>query len=236
MLKSSMDLFNAIEKRKSIRKFTDKDVPTEVIEKALEASLLAPNSSNMQTWDFFWVQSSDKKKQLIQFCLNQSAARTAKELIVITADPNQWKRSLPHIHKFIEEVNAPRQVITYYHKLIPYFYRHGFFNVLGFPKSLLSRFVSLFKPMMNGPHLKSELQEVAIKSAALAAQNFVLAITAQGYSTCMMEGFDHSRVKKLLNLNSSGKVVMVIAVGEESEKGTWGPRFRIDPSHVIHKV
>lgn len=231
-----MDLFEAIKTRKSIRKFTEKAVPAEVIEKALESALLAPNSSNMQTWDFFWIQSQDKKSKLIKYCLNQSAARTAKELIVITADPNNWKRSLPHIKKYIADVNAPKPVITYYQKLVPYSYRYGFMNTLALPKSFISRLTALFIPMMNGPHLKSELQEVAVKSAALAAQNFVLSITAQGYSSCMMEGFDNRRVKKLLGLACSTKVVMVIGVGEESDRGTWGPRFRIDPSLVIHKV
>ena len=42
-----------------------------------------------------------------------------------------------------------------------------------------------------------DLQEIAIKSAALGAENFVLALEAQGFSSCMMEGHDESRVLKL---------------------------------------
>ena len=101
---------------------------------------------------------------------------------------------------------------------------------------MLSRAIALFKPMMRGPHLVSELQEVAVKSAALAAENFVLAMTAQGYASCMMEGFDSKRVKTLLKLNRRSKVVMVIALGKEAERGTWGPRFRLDQSKVVHRV
>ena len=231
-----MDLFKAIETRKSIRKFTDESIPHEVIDKAFEAAILAPNSSNLQTWNFYWVQDQNKKKKLINYCLNQSAARTAKELIVVEANPDLWKRSLPEIQEYAKSVNAPSPVITYYTKLVPYFYKTGWFNVLGLPKSIISRTLALFKPMMRGPHLLSELQEVAVKSAALAAENFVLAMTAQGYASCMMEGFDSKRVKKLLKLNCRSKVVMVIALGKEAERGTWGPRFRLDNSKVIHKV
>ena len=89
---------------------------------------------------------------------------------------------------------------------------------------------------MRGPGTLRDIQEVCIKSAALAAENFVLAITAQGYATCMMEGFDEPRVKKLLGLKYSDRVVMVISVGEEAERGTWGPRFRISSDKVIHEV
>ena len=54
--------FEAIEKRRSIRKYSDKKVPAEVMNKAIDAALLAPNSSNMQTWQFHWVRTEAKKK------------------------------------------------------------------------------------------------------------------------------------------------------------------------------
>lgn len=91
--------------------------------------------------------------------------------------------------------------------------------------------------MMRGPRGTLGLQEVAIKSAALAAENFVLAIAAQGYDTCMMEGFDEWRVKHLLGLSwFSSRVVMVIAVGESHARGTWGPQMRIPLDQVVHKI
>ena len=52
----------------------------------------------------------------------------------------------------------------------------------------------------------------------------------------MVEGFDELRVKKLLSLKYSDRVVMVISVGEEAERGTWGPQFRIDSKKVFHEV
>jgi nitroreductase len=38
--------------------------------------------------------------------------------------------------------------------------------------------------------------ESAKKSAALAAQNFMISMAAVNYDTCPMEGFDSLRVKK----------------------------------------
>lgn len=231
-----MDLFEAIKNRRSIRKYTDKKVPTEVISKALEHALLAPNSSNAQTWDFYWVKSEDKKKLLVRYCLDQSAARTASDLIVVVAAPTKWKRSQPELVEFVKSIKVPKSVVLYYQKLLPVMYRWGFLNSLGYFKKLIFFVTGLFRPITRSPGTLRDIQEVCIKSAALAAENFVLAITAQGYSTCMMEGFDERRVKNLLSLKYSDRVVMVIAVGEEAERGTWGPQFRIDSKKVIHEV
>ena len=100
------------------------------MKKSFEAAILAPNSSNLQTWDFFWVRDEQNKKKVMEFCFNQSAAREAKEIVVVTADPMKWKRSNPEIIKYVEEINAPKLVQMYYKKLIPITYRVGVFSCL----------------------------------------------------------------------------------------------------------
>jgi nitroreductase len=231
-----MDFFEAVERRRSIRRFTDEPVPQEVIRKALEAALLAPNSSNVQTWDFYWVRDAAKKERLVKICLDQSAARTAQELVVITADPKRWKRSNEPLIRFVEEIQAPKAVQDYYRKLVPIMYRWGIFDSLGAVKKVAFEAVGLVRPIMRGPATKRDLQEVAIKSAALAAENFVLALEAQGFQSCMMEGFDERRARRLLGLGRSARVVMVVGVGKAAERGTWGPRFRIPSEQVLHEV
>ncbi len=231
-----MNLFDTINKRRSIRRFTEETVPEDVMNKALEMAVLAPNSSNTQTWDFYWVQSGDKKAKLVEACLSQAAARTAAELLVVVAAPKSWQRSQKRLIEWVKSSNAPKPVVMYYEKLIPAMYRWGIFNILGFVRFLIFNLVGLFRPIMRRPATRRDVQEIAIKSAALAAENFVLAMTAQGYATCMMEGFDECRVKRLLKLKCHDRVVMVIGVGKESDKGTWGPRYRLPLSEVVHKV
>lgn len=231
-----MDLFEAINKRRSIRQFSDKEIPEKVIEESLRCAVLAPNSSNTQTWNFYWVKTPQIKAKLIEYCLSQSAARTAKELIVVTADPTLWRRSQRALIEFVEKVNAPKSVIFYYKKLIPITYSWGLFNCLAPFKWLVATVVGLFRPITRGPYTRRDIQEVAIKSAALAAENFVLAMTAQGFQTCMMEGFDERRVKKLLKMKWNERVVMVIGCGEETERGTWGPRMRLPLESMVRKI
>ncbi len=232
-----MKYFDVVRARRSIRQFTSREIPEEVIEQALDAALLAPNSSNMQTWDFYWVRSPDKKAALVKACMSQAAARTARELIVVVADPSLWKRSQKPLVDFVTSIQAPKLVQLYYQKLIPITYRWGFLNLLGLGKWVASTAAGFVRPSPRGPHFRRDLQEVAIKSAALAAENFVLAVTAQGFSSCMMEGFDEVRVKKVLGLGwGPSRIVMVIGVGESSERGTWGPQFRLPREQVIHRV
>lgn len=230
------NIWEVFKTRRSIRKYTQKIVPESVMMKAFENAVLAPNSSNTQTWDFYWVKSQDKKQKLIEAALNQSAARTAQELVVVVADPSLWSRSRPHLVKWVESVNAPKAVQTYYRKLIPLMYSWGLFNIYGLFKWIAATVIGLFRPIMRGPFTKRAIQEVAIKSAALASENFVLAIRAQGFDTCMMEGFDEKRVRKILDISSSARVVMVISVGEAAERGTWGPQYRLPVDLVVHKV
>lgn len=219
-----------------MRRFTQKKIPKEVLMKAFEEAILAPNSSNTQTWRFYWVNSHEKKENLVAFCLNQSAARTCSDLIVCVASPKSWKISQPELIKYTEEIVAPSAVVNYYKKLVPMMYQWGPLNSWGLLKKILFTCLGIFKPVPRSPGFRSEVQEVAIKSSALACENFVLSLTNQGFASCMMEGFDEARVKKLLKLNCSDRVVMVIAAGEEAQDGTWGPRFRIKLSQVVHEV
>src|ERR1700690_2709654 len=51
-----MDLFNAIQGRKSIRKFKRTQVPDEDIKKILDAGRLAPSANNTQPWSFVVIK------------------------------------------------------------------------------------------------------------------------------------------------------------------------------------
>jgi nitroreductase len=231
-----MDFFEAVEARRSVRVYTDEVVPDSVMLKAFEAAIKAPNSSNTQTWNFYWVHSEENKKKCVEYCLNQSAARSAQEMVVIVADPKLWKRSQAPNIEYLKSIKAPKSSFVYYEKLIPFMYSWGFFNILAPFKWLTFNIGGLFRPLVRGPISKHGIQTVSVKSAALAAENFVLAIAAQGYATCMMEGFDESRMKRLLKLKSSAQVVMVLSVGKQGVKGTWGPQFRLPLSEVLTKI
>ena len=59
-----MDVFEAIQKRKSVRSYEPKPVPKESLQKLLEAARIAPSAANIQPWHFIVVTDAKKRKEL----------------------------------------------------------------------------------------------------------------------------------------------------------------------------
>ncbi len=219
-----------IRSRRSVRVYQDESMPQEVMDHALDWALLAPTSSNLQCWEFHHVKSEDKKNLLVKACLGQSAARTASALVVAVARTKTW----PKINKMmLEEFDkqgdkVPKIARTYYEKIVPLFYGQGFLGIKGFFKRIMFFSRGLFSPTPRGPKSQADMRVWSVKTTALACENFMLGMTAQGYDTCPMEGFDEVRVKKLLNLASDAEVVMVIGCGKRAENGVYAQQLRFD--------
>ena len=235
-----MDFFRLIEKRRSVRKFKQEPVPAKVIEKALDSALLAANSSNLQPWEFYWVKEENNKDALVKACFSQGAARTAQELIVAVSRIDTWKRNRNLIVKDYKSRDKFLPIIdNYYNKLIPLIYLNDRFGILGVFRKFISLFINLFgffRPVLRSPMYRHELFEVVTKSTALACQNLMMALVAQGYDSCPMEGFDEKRVKKILKLNAQSHVVMVLGIGKADEKGVYGERFRINKELTVKEI
>jgi nitroreductase len=59
-----MDVFEAIQKRKSVRSYEQAPVPKDVLTKLLDAARIAPSAGNIQPWHFIVVTDSQKRKAL----------------------------------------------------------------------------------------------------------------------------------------------------------------------------
>ena len=222
--------------RRSVRKFTDKAIPAEVLDECLDLALLAPNSSNLQPWTFYVVQSAVKKKQLVKACLNQLAAKTASELIVCVARTDRIDEMAKRNVNEFPYPEAPAAIKKYY-KYIPYNYKTGYLNVFGnFKKVAFKVARTLDKQMPVSAFSPSDAKLWATKTTALACENLVLALRAYGFDSCMMEGFDEPLVRDLLGLNDQQYPVMVIGAGERAKDGVFFPQYRFDRNLFIQKV
>lgn len=63
-----MDVFEAIEKRRSIRKFSPQPIPEATIQKLLNAMRLAPSGKNAQPWKFILVRDVETKRKIADIC------------------------------------------------------------------------------------------------------------------------------------------------------------------------
>jgi len=236
-VRNALDFFDVIDSRRSVRKYENTPVPKKVLEKALDAALLAPNSSNMQPWEFYCVTNPEIKQALAVACLSQPSATTASALIVAVARWDRWRQVQGQILQAFEEAGiSDPQVLNYYKKLVPLVYNHGPLGFFGLFKKAFVTLQGFVKPMPRGPFSYRAVENTVVKTTALACQNFMNAMTAQGFDSCPMEGFDEVRVKKLLNIRGKSRVVMVISCGKRHAEGIYGKRLRMPKEQFVHMV
>ena len=229
-----------VEFRRSNRKFDPEvEVPEAVMQRSLERTTLSPNSSNMQLWEFYWIQSPEEKEKFHALCLGQSAAKNPGHLVVFVTRKDLWKsRAQWNLNRIKESLQGKepskmeKRGLDYYGKLMPLLYRQDPFGIFTFVRKCICIWMGMRKPFMRFGG-EADQRVMAHKSCALAAQTFMLSIAAEGLESCPMEGFDAVRVKKALNLPSGAEINMIIAVGKGTEEGIWGPRFRVPNEEVI---
>ncbi|OBT09433.1 nitroreductase [Vibrio sp. UCD-FRSSP16_10] len=229
-----------IHSRRSVRKYDQTtDFNHDIVKKALDLTVLSPNSSNMQLWEFHRVISQHKKDQLAVLCMGQNAATTANELVVFVTTPDKWKSRAKTNAAHVRESFAKRTVddiakraTKYYEKLIPFIYSNDSLGIKGRLRKILVTCLGIKKPMFREV-TKQDLRVCLHKSTSLAAMTFMLAIREQGYDTCPMEGFDSARAKKLLGLGKNDEITMIVSVGKGTEEGIYGQRHRVATEEVI---
>ena len=233
-----MNVSEAIKYRRSVRVFDDKNIDSKKVKDCLINATLAANSSNLQLWEFIHVEDKKILKELSKACFNQNAAKTAKQLVVIVVRKDLWsERAKWNIKEIKDQSNKNditikrlNQTTGYYNKIIPTLY-FDLFGFLGFFKSLIFQAIGLFRPTMRQV-TSTDTRIVAHKSAALAAQNFMISMAGIGYDTCPMEGSDTLLVKKILKLNRKAEISMVIGCGLRTEKGIYGEQLRVPFNQV----
>ena len=60
----SAKFYDLLSRRRTVRDFSDKDVPLEIIEKAVAVAGTAPSGANLQPWHFVVVRDPEIKKQI----------------------------------------------------------------------------------------------------------------------------------------------------------------------------
>lgn len=234
----------AIHYRRSVRVFKKVPLDDEKVKECIHLASLAPTSSNMQLWEFYHITSVDVLAQLSGACFNQSAAKTAQQMVVVVARKDLWKKRVQSNIDFLksqygdkphsEYSKREKFALNYYQKIVPTLY-FDFIGILGTLKYITFQAIGIFKPIYREAR-RSDMRIVAQKSAALAAQNFMISMAAINYDTCPMEGFDSLRVKKTIGLPNSAEINMIIACGVREETGVYGERFRVPLQEVYFKI
>jgi len=232
----------AIQNRRSVRIFKENKLDSNKVKDCIYNATLAPNSSNLQLWEFVHVNDPLYLKKISKACMNQSAAKTASQIVVVVTRKDLWKKRSKENIEFLNTLyeknliteKRHKKALKYYKKLIPILY-FDILGLLGVIKYLIFQFIGLFVPVVRQT-TRTDLRIVVHKTAGLAAQNFMNSMSAIGYDTCPMEGSDTLMVKKILNIPRGAEINMVIGCGERLEKGVFGPRFRVPFENVYRYI
>jgi nitroreductase len=88
-----MDVFEAISKRRSIRRYKDTPVEEDKLGKILEAARIAPSAANRQEWKFLVVQDKETREKLVDAANGQKFVGEAP--VTIVAISTESERIMP---------------------------------------------------------------------------------------------------------------------------------------------
>ena len=235
-----------VRRRRSVRVYDpEKPIDTGRVRHCLELAALAPNSSNMQLWEFYHVTSPGILKEISRACLGQTSTETAGEIVVFVTRQDLYRRRSRDMLKYeldgIERFSPGdwkaariKNRKQYFGLLMPFIYAR-FFGLLGVLRKILATGVGFFRPITRQV-TESEMRAVVHKSCALAAQTFMLAMAAEGYDTCPLEGFDSRLMKKILKLPAGAEINMVIPCGIRKPEGVRPLQIRIPFDEVYFQI
>lgn len=226
-----------VESRRSVRRFTNTPIPDDVLRDCLRLAMLAPNSSNLQPWEFYVIETAYKRNKANKICMNQNAAKTANKLIAVVARTDTWREHAKQNIRQFPEGSAPKKVRDYYQKIVPIDFLRGPAGVISAAKWGMTQAVRQFKGPVKSPYYTYEdIKNWAMYNTALAAENLMLALRAHGFDSCAMGGFDEPALKKLLKLGDQHHVVMMIGAGERADNGIYHSQFRFDYDQFVKRV
>lgn len=88
MLKRSVEFYEEVKRRRTIRDFSSRPVPREIIENCLKAAGTAPNGANLQPWHFSVVMDMDVKRKI------RIAAEEEERNFYEKRAPDEWLEAL----------------------------------------------------------------------------------------------------------------------------------------------
>jgi len=95
-----MDLYEGIQRRRSIRKYDKRPIEKEKIEKLLSAAMQAPSAANQRPWEFIVVENRETLQKLSKAHLYATPMKDAALGIIVLsredrlAFPQYWQQDL----------------------------------------------------------------------------------------------------------------------------------------------
>ena len=194
----------AIERRKSIRKFKDKSIPDEHIIKLIEAARLAPSGCNAQPWRFKIVKDNETKIKLVEAAHDQTFISHAPVVLVCCADISGYiNRSASGIQD-LGKIGAVDDNIV----------------------NIICRNVNEMKKMSI-----SKISPRIAANVAIAIEHIVLRALDFNLGTCWVRALEEDKIRDIFGWDENMYPVALLPVGYPDEDPA--PRRRLKIEDII---
>ena len=196
---------------------------------------LAPSSFNIQPYKMILVKSNEMRNIIAEYSMlegNKKKVRDAPLIVVFLS----YKEPTSLIQKLMKLESDNGKNIGYINALPSTI---GFLQSKGWLSTKIRQSAtSLLSPLKAMPVIaNSNSDSWSVKNTTFAAQNFMLAATSYGLSTCAMEGFDERRLSSLLNVPTNlFTIPYIICTGypQETNKNVIKDKVRYLPEDICH--
>jgi len=198
----------AIERRRSVRRYRPDPVPEEFVRQILEAARLAPSGSNSQPWRFIAVTDAEERQRLRMAANGQKFIEEAPVVFICCADLDAYSQQ--------SRQQRRQEFIDY-----------GVFAEFGIAQGMTEeQYRTLRSQVINLP------LDVAYQSGrfnvAIAVQNMVLMATALGLGSCWIGAMDGLAIHEMYQLPDNIRVVVLLTVGYPAHEPPPRPRLPLD--------
>ena len=194
----------AIENRRSIRKFKDRSVPEEHILKLIEAARLAPSGCNAQPWRFKIVKDNETKMKLVEAAHNQTFIGQAPIVLVCCADVSDYIEGSASGIQDLGKIGA----------------------VEGNIVNIICRNVDEMKKMSI-----SEISPRIAANVAIAIEHIVLRALDFDLGTCWIRALEEDKIRDIFGWDENIYPVALLPVGYPDEDPA--PRKRLKLEDII---
>jgi nitroreductase len=181
---------DAIERRRSIRKFKNEPVPSHHVMALIEAARLAPSASNTQPWRFKIVTDDEMKVRLAEAAYHQLFVAQAPVVLVCCAD----------LHGYFEGVSSRSQD----------------FGKEGALEETIVRVLRERAGQLKAMNVQDLAPSIAF-NVAIAIEHIVLRALDFGLGSCWVRMIDEQKIKDIFGWGKNIHVVALLPVGYPDE-------------------
>ena len=202
-----------LERRRSVRQYTDEALSRETLESLIAAAIQAPSASNRQPWRFLVVCDAKVRGELADL-VEAAAARVGEHVSKpFSAAYEDYRKYFVHFRE------APAVIVPLYRDA-----------------EILGRMVGPTVDPRDRASIELMESRTGIVSTALAVENLLLKATELGLGTSMMTGplVAEAALRERLDVKASWHILAFVAVGVPAE--TPNPTVRKEVAQVIRWV